>query len=307
MQETSKPIKKTLLHRFLDAPLIFGVVFTVIYFLTRYWLSAALSFWVPQTNIQDGLYDVCCTIPNIILMALLAKYLIRWATSDASWKNGNIPVAGMNFTLGFTGKRLGSSLVLSIPLVMTKAFFLIIVVALVITGNAAITSNIVLYALLACIVPGLSEELLVRGVVLGNMVRCYGADTKGIFKSAVLSSAVFGATHIVNYIAGIPLPYVITQMFFATGVGFLCAAMYLRTRNIWGCVIGHALFDGISLIMSGVIAGQSLTAKESMEATSTITANSLVSLTAYTVILVAIGLFLLRKSKREDIKKLWED
>ena len=309
--------KKKLIYRFVDRPVLFGIVFVILYLLSRDLMVRLLSFWTVQTPMQEGLFNICCSVPNIVVMALLAKYLFRRSSAaepetapaiepEIPYGEETLPPPGTRFTLGFTTRRIGRTLFLSLPLILSKAVLLPLLAGLIVSGNATITWTIIIPTFLVSLMPGISEEMLTRSVVMGNMVRRYGADTKGIFLSAWLSSIIFGAIHFVNFLGGISLTYVLMQMAFSVGVGFTFAAMYLRTRNIIGCIIAHTIFDWLSFVISSAQAGRFLSAGETLGSVSAVNTASVVMMLIYTAIFIAVGMIMLRKSKRADIKKLWE-
>jgi len=86
--------------------------------------------------------------------------------------------------------------------------------------------GLVFWALLvSAVIAPLGEELVFRGLLLN----LWGARW-GLVAGIVMSSVAFGATH------G-------ERAFFATGMGFFLAFVYVRTGSLWPGVVLHALFN----------------------------------------------------------------
>ena len=107
---------------------------------------------------------------------------------------------------------------------------------------------------MACVVNvlliGLCEELIFRGGVLNLLLLRWGGTKKGITRAVVLSSVLFGAVHITNWLNYPQLFWTtLSHMVYATFFGVLIAAAYLRSRNLWAVSLLHAIFDA-SLVLS---------------------------------------------------------
>jgi len=79
---------------------------------------------------------------------------------------------------------------------------------------------------LAVIVP-VVEEVLFRGLVLRGLLAQYRP-----WKAVLISAAVFTIYHLNPF-----------QFFTAFGVGLLLGWLFWKTRSLWLCVIGHALYN----------------------------------------------------------------
>ena len=104
--------------------------------------------------------------------------------------------------------------------------------------NTDVSSNyqLVLMFLTLAIIPAFVEELLFRGMVLGNLLP-YGRTT-AIFASALL----FGLMH-----------QNIEQMFYATVAGIVLGWVYASTRSIWPCVLLHLFNNFQSVLQTAVL------------------------------------------------------
>ncbi len=96
---------------------------------------------------------------------------------------------------------------------------------------------------LECLAIGLFEELAFRGVILLLFAEKRRATRKGLFWSLILTSAVFGAVHLFNVLLGAGIGGVILQIGYSFLIGAMCSVVLLKTRNIWLCVLLHAVYD----------------------------------------------------------------
>lgn len=108
-----------------------------------------------------------------------------------------------------------------------------------------------------------SEEFLFRGVIFTQMLdsweggfygrrkivpegeRSDNANKTGfIWAAIIVSSVIFGLRHLLNLVTA-PNVVITTigQVFFTFMAGFYLCAVYLRTRNIWVCVVIHFFED----------------------------------------------------------------
>ena len=138
-------------------------------------------------------------------------------------------------------------------------------------------SEVVFYLVLACLV-GFVEEAFFRGLMLRSL------STLGLWQAAMISSAVFGLMHLQNLLFGADLAGTLLQVVYASAMGFGFAAVTLRTGAIWPLVVIHALIDFGAFVTSGE-AG-----------TVEISTTDVVVNTAYILVFVAFGLFMLRSA-----------
>ena len=115
----------------------------------------------------------------------------------------------------------------------------------VISGNAVLTregKTVALFALY-CLSIGLFEEIAFRGVLFLSILEGRRGSKKEIFISTVAASALFGAVHLVNLIAGAAPGGVFLQVGYSFLIGGMCSIVLLRTGCVWICVILHFVFD----------------------------------------------------------------
>lgn len=90
------------------------------------------------------------------------------------------------------------------------------------------------------------EELLFRGVLFGSVERWFGS-----WAALVVSSLVFGLTHLVN-----PQGTIEGALFIAVEAGILLAAAYMLTRRLWLSIGFHMAWNYTqSAIFSGIVSG----------------------------------------------------
>lgn len=111
--------------------------------------------------------------------------------------------------------------------------------------------NIVMF-LVSMFLVGFGEEVVFRGLILNLFLDKFGNEKKGILISVILSSLLFGATHSINFFAGVSLGSVLIQMLQTVLLGMVFAEIYLLSGNIWIVIIAHALTDVASLMSAGI-------------------------------------------------------
>lgn len=98
-----------------------------------------------------------------------------------------------------------------------------------------------------------------RGIVLNLFADRFSNTRRGVLAAIILSSVIFGAAHIPNVLSGVPLSSALIQALQATLLGVLFAAIYLRSGNLWICIIIHALVDFGGLMASGIFGNGDMT------------------------------------------------
>ena len=119
-----------------------------------------------------------------------------------------------------------------------------------ITGVERVTSGSGMIALLAleCFCVGLFEEMAFRGVVFLGILERRRGRVLDIVIAIIISSVIFGIVHSLNFFYMSP-GAVIQQIGYSFLIGAMCSVVLVRTKNIWLCVILHAIFNfGGSLV-----------------------------------------------------------
>ncbi len=141
---------------------------------------------------------------------------------------------------------------------------------------------------------GLFEEALLRGVVLNKMRNAWGNTKRGIYASVIVSSLLFGLFHLINLL---DKPWLVvatwTQVSYAFIFGFIFAAIYIRTKNLWTVIVFHALFDITGCLEDLFI--RQISEKISPDIS---VMDGIMTLLPF-LFLLAIGMFYIRKEKLE--------
>jgi membrane protease YdiL (CAAX protease family) len=248
-------------------PVLFSLIALIIgILLTEIPLREALA---PYTGFQAAHYL------TTIFEQGLTGLLFYWILVRFNWLD----------TAGFTPPQKWKSLWLGWPLLL----FAVINFE---TGSVIDTSKplLILLHLLTTLSTGWIEEVLCRGVVVTALLQKWGRTRKGIYRSVLLSSVLFGAVHLANFLAGRkPLINNLTQITFAIFFGVIFASCLLRNRTIWPMIFLHAAVDWSGTIHEiAVGGGLRLT-------TPTITPENALINILITLPLLLYGLFILRK------------
>ncbi len=99
--------------------------------------------------------------------------------------------------------------------------------------------------LMATLFGAFSEEVFYRGLMLQVLMR------KGVWLAAVVTSLLFGLSHLLNAAAGMSAEVVLWQLVYATAYGFAYAAFAIRTGTVWPIILTHFLNNFSILLVSG--------------------------------------------------------
>jgi len=98
-------------------------------------------------------------------------------------------------------------------------------------------SHILFTVFVGMIVAPVTEELLFRGVILRGYLAHYSTR-----RAILLSAVLFGVFHLNPW-----------QLPGATAVGAIFGWWFVRTRSLTPCLFGHAFFNGIPILLYGVL------------------------------------------------------
>lgn len=165
-----------------------------------------------------------------------------------------------------------------------------------ITGLAEVTEpaqTIVLFAL-QCLSVGLFEEIVFRGLILVLLLERLPKTKEGIFLSILISSIIFGSSHILNLFVGAGFSATILQIGYSFLTGMMWAVVFLATKNIWFSVVLHAIYNFVGLLFYelGTITGK----------------NDLITIVLTTVLAVIVTgycIWLFLQIKERDIESLY--
>lgn len=152
---------------------------------------------------------------------------------------------------------------------------------------------------------GMSEELLVRGVILSVLLTKWGKNKKGIYVSVIVSSIIFGAAHLGNHIGSADfLLATLSQVAYATLIGVFFAACVLRSRSIWPAIIIHAAIDFVSQLQQIAVNGSVQVAGQ---ATAPLTLLQAFQPVAIYAMLASYGFFILKKVTPDAVKSRFDN
>lgn len=87
---------------------------------------------------------------------------------------------------------------------------------------------------------GFLEEIIFRGFLFKAMCQ------SNIKRAIIVSSITFGIGHIVNLLNGADTFSTILQICYAVAIGFLFTIIFLRSGNLWPCIITHGVINSLS-------------------------------------------------------------
>ena len=142
------------------------------------------------------------------------------------------------------GRELGVGLLLGVSLYAACEAVLMVMGIYRIEGLNPL--SFMIPAIAMALSSGVYEELLFRGVLYGSVEKWLGS-----WAAVVVSSLVFGLTHLIN-----PQGTMEGALFIAVEAGILLAAAYLLTRRLWVSMGFHVAWNYTqSAIFSGIVSG----------------------------------------------------
>lgn len=100
--------------------------------------------------------------------------------------------------------------------------------------------------LLKCLSIAYMEELFFRGLLVPFLRQRFLAGKyakDGTLISVLVSSALFALMHLVNLFLGAGIGSTLLQVGYTFLIGCMLAVVLLETRDLWLCVLLHAVFD----------------------------------------------------------------
>ena len=124
----------------------------------------------------------------------------------------------------------------------------------IINGTAKIvrTDLIGLY-ILYVIGVALLEELIFRGTLLIVISDYFMRKKHGVILVVLICSLIFSLFHLTNLFTGASIGYTLLQCLYTFLIGAMLMVTLIKTKNIWLCILIHALFDfgGLLIIQIG--------------------------------------------------------
>ena len=144
-------------------------------------------------------------------------------------------------------------------------------------------------------------EAVFRGVAVNVIADKYLKDRRGIFFTTYAAAFFFGFMHMGNMISGQPFLPSLAQSINAVFLGALLVAIYLRGGNIWAMAVLHGFYDMSILVASLFTKTHGMDPVSSLASNADVSINSLLLTCAMAPVYVLITIFLLRKSKCDEI------
>jgi membrane protease YdiL (CAAX protease family) len=204
----------------LRRPFLFGIALIFLYVIFLY-LTYPIHFLFPEDEIGN-IYGngAIKLVISLIFLAILWRF--GWGQASGLTRIGDVK----------------AWLVVAIILVyhlMVNLRFMTGDFAIVFPDSPLGIANLVYY-----FPASLMEEFMFRGLTLLAMLFAWGHTKKGLVKSVLLSSLLFGLIHLLN-IVDLPIEVVFLEVLVAALLGFLWAAITLATRSLWPAIILHWL------------------------------------------------------------------
>ena len=144
---------------------------------------------------------------------------------------------------------------------------------------------------------GICEETIFRVIPVSCLMRQW-RDEKKIPVVLAISAISFGLVHAANIKGGAGVDITILQVVAAGMMGVLFCAVYLRSGNILPVILMHGITDFLCFMDA------TQTSQEGIMITKVTFINILDLIV--TIILAAIGLYLVRPAKRAEIIAVWD-
>ena len=168
------------------------------------------------------------------------------------------------------------------------------------------TINTFITYLLRVLSSAFLEEYLFRGLILGIFLFYYPKTKKGLLKSVIFSSLIFGIMHLVNLwtIKEETSENVLNQIYAASCIGIMYGATYLRTKSIVILGILHFLTNFFTLIKEiSSVSNEPYEKVIQQDDLASLIISQLLTLIIYGIPLF-IGLYLILKMSQKDIDAL---
>ena len=247
--------------------------------------------WLLFTILGFIVYQFIGAVADMVIMSFKPDYQIGPLCVTASLIFFFIYIAanklGFNglFNLQNTGKAF---LMASVPLAVIAVIGFLEATEITVTKEAFWISAMA----------GVCEEVTYRIIPIAHMMRCY-SDKKKLWIPLALTAFAFSSIHLINALAGASLSVTLLQVYGCLGYGVLLGAIYMRT----GCSLVLILFHFINDILAfmdteAVEAGGIMTDKA-------LATGDMISIILFSTLQIILGIWLIRKTKREEIMALW--
>ena len=243
---------------------------------------------------RKGLYFLFKALPQTTGMRVLHEVL------DVIWPFLMVVVFGYTWT--YREKGFFRTLFIALPLLISSAAMLVLsILGTAEEGVEWYSFGMILLGIFTGFAIGFREESVFRAISLNVLAERYLKDRKGIWITVAGSAFFFGLVHMSNMMTGTSFVSCLAQTINAFFAGAMFGAIYLRGGSLWAVIFLHGLYDigaSVTNLFTRTYGADMLSAMAGNQETSflkVLTSNPL------SLVYIAITLFLLRKSKCEDI------
>ena len=269
--------QKTRQHKFVEKfPVVAAILMAIFWMLLFEIIEVIINFGIHM--VISG-YDVATGPVGLFAGAAITLVLYKWwfRPEFEGMLKGDLR---LGFLLGLI--ELGYVLISYVPNLIDGSFSI-----------KPLTLTILFVSLTA----GIKEEVVFRGVIISTLMRQW--KDRNLFRQAALvSGIVFGLIHAANIFAGADPLQTLFQVIGSVSVGFIFAAVYLRTGSILPCMFYHALHDIIA------IACESNVSENGIMSARAFWWGDVFNL-AMAAVMAAAAFWLLRDAKTEQIREIW--
>ncbi|GEL06413.1 CPBP family intramembrane glutamic endopeptidase [Rummeliibacillus stabekisii] len=151
-------------------------------------------------------------------------------------------------------------------------------------GVRNVSEDYIFAAVFFTLAVGFAEEIYFRGLILKTL------EGVGIKKAIIISSCIFGVTHLGNLAGGANIFYTIIQVIFAFTIGIVFAEIFYLTKSLIPVILWHFFHDAFGFL------------QKQPQINETILFAGI-----QTVILILYALYMWKMIKEENKKRLnWE-
>lgn len=246
--KSKKKIKEFLKKHVILTAVLSGIAYVIIAIVVRMFMPNEKA----ETMYLNGDPSLNILISDVVRIAVLLFAL------PVMFFLGTFKKSGLHTTKGIgTGLLLGSGMVLFSWAAATYSMADSIKICM--QGGVFSWSDckfagigLTVLILVTCLLIGIMEETLCRGIMFLNMVDKWGNSRRGLWKAIVLAALPFGLLHFMNLTAavkGIEVWTIVFQVIYATTFAIFAGVLYLRCKNIWALILIHGLIDFAQYIL----------------------------------------------------------
>ena len=206
----------------------------------------------PVNAVIAAVFAVLATV-SVVLYYLPAFAYFKDDAADRIFSEAIIRacVAGFLIALCFysgeretlSAKTVGKKSVLAVAPCFLVAIVNFPIFALA-TGGAKITrTDLIWLVAVNCVLIAVVEEVFFRGILQNYFAERLKDKKHSIILTVLITSAAFAAWHLVNLFTGAGVGQTLLQVVYTFLVGAMLSFIVIESKNIWLCVVVHAIFD----------------------------------------------------------------